>query len=189
MKAIDRFDRAGMVSAIATGNTGPGDETVKSPGFAPRAIGVGASSVGHYVGWPVTTADGGRFGAASGEFATVEEDLTAPRGRHSGCDGSRNWSQHGLFRPHGRSDGWDRLDLARNLLILNEDPQRAGGGTACPNKRSHLCPRWLTVKLRRAHQISTHRLSAAQSGQSARRNPIAQRCTHAATAARCSGSH
>jgi len=78
VKAIDRFDRAGMVSAIATGNTGPGDETVKSPGFAPRAIGVGASSVGHYVGWPVTTADGGRFGAASGEFATVEEDLTAP---------------------------------------------------------------------------------------------------------------
>jgi len=81
------------------------------------------------------------------------------------------------------------LDLARDLLILDEDPQRAGGGTACPNKRSHLCPRWLTVKLRRAHQISTHRLSAAQSGQSARRNPIAQRCTHAATAARCSGSH
>jgi len=78
VKAIDRFDRAGMVSAIATGNTEPGDETVESPGFAPRAIGVGASSVGHYVGWPVTTADGGRFGAASGEFATVEEDLTAP---------------------------------------------------------------------------------------------------------------
>jgi len=26
----------------------------------------------------VTTADGCRFGAASGEFATVEEDLTAP---------------------------------------------------------------------------------------------------------------
>ena len=67
-----------MVSAIATGNTEPGDETVESPGFAPRAIGVGASSVGHYVGWPVTTADGGRFGAASGEFATVEEGLTAP---------------------------------------------------------------------------------------------------------------
>ena len=77
-QAVDRFDRAGMVSAIATGNTGPGDETVESPGFAPRAIGVGASSVGHFVGWPVTTADGGRFGAASGEFATVEKDLTAP---------------------------------------------------------------------------------------------------------------
>jgi len=30
----------------------------------------------------------------------------AGRGRHSGCDGSRNWSQHGLLRPHGRqSDG------------------------------------------------------------------------------------
>ena len=77
-QAVDRFDRAGMVSAIAAGNTGPGDETVESPGFAPRAITAGASSVGHFVGAPVTTADGGRFGAASGEFATVTEDLTAP---------------------------------------------------------------------------------------------------------------
>ena len=151
MKAIDRFDRAGMVSAIATGNTEPGDETVESPGFAPRAIGVGASSVGHYVGWPVTTADGCRFGAASGEFATVEEDLTAPRGRHSGCDGSRNWSQHGLFRPHGRSDGWDRLDLARDPLLFKQaepplptvaDRQAASGASnlntslVCGSKRS-----------------------------------------------------
>src|SRR6187431_3038959 len=60
-QAVDRFDRAGMVSAIAAGNTGPGDETVESPGFAPRAITAGASSVGHFVGAPVTTADGGRF--------------------------------------------------------------------------------------------------------------------------------
>jgi minor extracellular serine protease Vpr len=77
-QAVDRFDRAGLVSAIAAGNSGPGDQTVESPGFAPRAIGVGASSVGHFVGSPVTTADGGRFGAASGDFATVTEDLTAP---------------------------------------------------------------------------------------------------------------
>jgi len=48
-QAIDRFDRAGMVSAVAAGNTGPDDETIESPGFAPRAIGVGASSVGHFV--------------------------------------------------------------------------------------------------------------------------------------------
>ena len=77
-KAIERFDRAGMVVAVAAGNSGPGDETVESPGFAPRALTVGASSVGHFVGSPVTTADGGRYGAASGDFATVEEDLTAP---------------------------------------------------------------------------------------------------------------
>ena len=77
-QAVDRFDRAGMVSAIAAGNAGPGDRTVESPGFAERAIGVGASTVGHFVGAPVTTADGARFGAASGEFATVGQDLTAP---------------------------------------------------------------------------------------------------------------
>ena len=77
-QAVDRFDRAGMISAIAAGNSGPGDETVESPGFAERALGVGASSVGHFVGAPVTTADGGRYGAASGDFATVDDDLTAP---------------------------------------------------------------------------------------------------------------
>ncbi len=51
--AIDRFDRAGMVIAVAAGNSGPGDETVESPGFAARSLTVGASSVGHFVGSPV----------------------------------------------------------------------------------------------------------------------------------------
>jgi minor extracellular serine protease Vpr len=76
-QAVDRYDRAGLVSAVAAGNSGPGDETVESPGFAGRAIGVGASSVGHFVGSPVT-AGGSTYGAASGEFATVTQDLTAP---------------------------------------------------------------------------------------------------------------
>lgn len=76
--AIDRFDRAGMVIAVAAGNSGPGDETVESPGFAERSLTVGASSVGHFVGSPVLTADGGRYGAAAGDFATVEANLTAP---------------------------------------------------------------------------------------------------------------
>jgi subtilisin family serine protease len=76
-RVVDLYDRAGLVSAIAAGNSGPGDETVESPGFAERAIGVGASSVGHFVGSPVT-AGGSTFGAASGEFATVAQDLTAP---------------------------------------------------------------------------------------------------------------
>jgi minor extracellular serine protease Vpr len=75
--AIDRFDRGGMVVVVAAGNTGPGDQTVESPGFHERSLGVGASSVGHFVGSPVTT-EGGSYGAAAGDFATVEEDLTAP---------------------------------------------------------------------------------------------------------------
>ncbi|HET7203688.1 MAG TPA: S8 family serine peptidase [Steroidobacteraceae bacterium] len=77
-KAVNRFDRGGMVIAIAAGNEGPGGETIESPGFAERAIAVGASSVGHFVGPPVTTADGGRFGALAGEFATVASPLAAP---------------------------------------------------------------------------------------------------------------
>jgi len=77
-KAVNRFDRGGMVIAVAAGNSGPGDRTVESPGYAERAIAAGASSVGHFVGAPVTTQDGGRFGAASGDFATVSSNLTAP---------------------------------------------------------------------------------------------------------------
>jgi minor extracellular serine protease Vpr len=76
--AIDRFDRGGMVVAVAAGNEGPGDQTVESPGFHERALAVGASSVGHFVGSPVTTADGSRYGAAAGDFEVVEADLTAP---------------------------------------------------------------------------------------------------------------
>jgi subtilisin family serine protease len=77
-KAVNRFDRGGMVIAIAAGNSGPGDSTVESPGYAERAIAAGASTVGHFVGYPVATADGGRYGAVAGEFATTSSNLTAP---------------------------------------------------------------------------------------------------------------
>ena len=77
-QAVDKYDRAGMISAIAAGNSGPGDQTVESPGYAERGIGVGASTVGHFVGSPVTTADGGRYGAAAGDFKTVTSNLTRP---------------------------------------------------------------------------------------------------------------
>jgi subtilisin family serine protease len=77
MAAVDRLDKANMVVAIAAGNSGPGYQTIESPGAASRALTAGASTVGHYVGSPVTV-NGHTYGAASGDFATVSSDLTAP---------------------------------------------------------------------------------------------------------------
>lgn len=75
--AVDNLDRGNMVVAVAAGNSGPGLNTVESPGMAARALTAGASSVPHFVGTPVT-ANAASYGAASGEFATVATDLTAP---------------------------------------------------------------------------------------------------------------
>lgn len=76
-QAVDNLDRGGMVSAISAGNEGPGPYTVGSPGSAERALTSGASTVGHFVGAPVTVGTQS-YGAASGDFATVATALTAP---------------------------------------------------------------------------------------------------------------
>ena len=78
--AVDNLDRANMVVAVSAGNSGPGHFTVGSPGIAPRALTAGASTVPHFVGAPVTVTGAGTFGAASGDFATVTANLTAPLG-------------------------------------------------------------------------------------------------------------
>ena len=75
--AVDNLDVANMVSAVAAGNSGPGHYTVESPGSAARALTAGASTVPHFVGAPLTV-DGTTYGVASGDFATVTADLTAP---------------------------------------------------------------------------------------------------------------
>jgi subtilisin family serine protease len=77
MAAVDRLDKANMVVAIAAGNSGPGYQTVSSPGSAARALTAGASTVPHYVGAPVTI-NGNSYGALPGDFATVASDVTAP---------------------------------------------------------------------------------------------------------------
>ena len=79
MVAVDDLDQANMVVAVAAGNSGPGFFTVESPGAAARALTAGASTVPHFVGAPVTVG-GNTYGAASGDFATVSTDLTAPLG-------------------------------------------------------------------------------------------------------------
>jgi minor extracellular serine protease Vpr len=77
--ATDNLDRANMVIAVAAGNSGPGFSTIESPGKAARALTAGAYTVGHFVGAGITTADGGGpFGGATGDFNTVDADLTLP---------------------------------------------------------------------------------------------------------------
>ncbi len=75
--AVDNLDQANMVVAVAAGNSGPGYGTVESPGSAERALTAGASTVPHFVGAPVMVGTS-TYGAASGDFATVTSDLTAP---------------------------------------------------------------------------------------------------------------
>jgi minor extracellular serine protease Vpr len=81
--AVDNLDQANMVVAVAAGNSGPGHFTIESPGSAARALTAGASTVGHFIGAPVTVG-GNTYGAAAGGFATVSADLTAPLGVVSG---------------------------------------------------------------------------------------------------------
>jgi minor extracellular serine protease Vpr len=76
---VDHLDNAGMVVAIAAGNAGPGHYTVQSPGAAQGALTAGAATVGHFIGSPVTVAGiATPIPAASGDFATVQSDLTRP---------------------------------------------------------------------------------------------------------------
>jgi minor extracellular serine protease Vpr len=81
--AVNDLDQAGMISAIAAGNSGPGHFTVESPGSAARGLTAGAFTVGHFIGAPVT-AGGHTYGAATGDFAKVSSDLTATLAAVSG---------------------------------------------------------------------------------------------------------
>ena len=77
-RAVDDLDKAGMVVAVAAGNSGPGHYTVESPGSAERALTAGASTVGHYVGAPISAGTVSTAGAV-GDFPVVPAGgLTAP---------------------------------------------------------------------------------------------------------------
>lgn len=77
--AVDNADLANMVVAVAAGNSGPGFNTIESPGLAPRALTAGASTVGHFVG-ALLTIDAVEYRLAAGDFETVAADLTANLG-------------------------------------------------------------------------------------------------------------
>src|SRR5437868_4099737 len=67
---LDNAVEAGVVVAVAAGNSGPGQGTLESPGRARNVITVAASTNQHFVGQPFTyPASGGTtIGAAVGDF-------------------------------------------------------------------------------------------------------------------------
>jgi minor extracellular serine protease Vpr len=78
--ALDNAVDAGLVVAVAAGNSGPGQGTLESPGRARKVITVAASTNKHFVGQPFTYPAGGgtTIGAAVGDFPPlpgVSEDL------------------------------------------------------------------------------------------------------------------
>jgi len=70
---LDNAVDAGLVVAVAAGNSGPGPNTVESPGRARKVITVAASTNQHFVGEPFTYPAGGgtTIGAAVGDFAPL----------------------------------------------------------------------------------------------------------------------
>ena len=77
VNAVNAAVDAGVVVAIAAGNSGPGPGTVESPGIADKVITVGASTNPHFIGVPVTVTSIGTFGAAIGQFANFVPAVTA----------------------------------------------------------------------------------------------------------------
>src|SRR6266446_5020175 len=70
---LDNAVDAGVVVAVAAGNSGPGAGTLESPGRARKVITVGASTNQHFVGQPFTYPAGGgtTIGAAVGDFPAL----------------------------------------------------------------------------------------------------------------------
>jgi minor extracellular serine protease Vpr len=69
-RGLDNAVDAGVVVAVAAGNSGPGQGTLESPGRARKIITVGGSTNQHFVGQPFTYPAGGgtTIGAAVGDF-------------------------------------------------------------------------------------------------------------------------
>jgi minor extracellular serine protease Vpr len=90
--AVDDLDQAGMISAVAAGNSGPNFFTIESPGSAARALTAGAVTVGHYIGVDVEdNTVSAHFGAAVGQFGPTADatgNLTANLGTYCTGGGS-----------------------------------------------------------------------------------------------------
>lgn len=85
---LDNAAEAGVVVAVAAGNSGPGQGTLQSPGRARNVITVGGSTNDHFVGQPFTFPAGGgtTVGAAVGDFDPLPEGSYELFDTHSnGC--------------------------------------------------------------------------------------------------------
>jgi minor extracellular serine protease Vpr len=85
---LDNAVDAGVVVAVAAGNSGPGQGTLQSPGRARKIITVGGSTNQHFVGQPFTYPAGGgtTIGAAVGDFDPLPAATFALFDTHSnGC--------------------------------------------------------------------------------------------------------
>src|SRR5205823_5244359 len=67
--AVNDLDQAGMISAIAAGNSGPGHYTIQSHGSAARGLTAGAFTVGHGVFFPITVGTA-TYASTKGDFGT-----------------------------------------------------------------------------------------------------------------------
>jgi minor extracellular serine protease Vpr len=84
---LDNAVDAGVVVAVAAGNSGPGAGTVESPGRARKIITVGASTNQHFVGQPFTYPSGGgtTVGAAVGDFPALSGSYNLFDTASDGC--------------------------------------------------------------------------------------------------------
>ena len=93
MVAVNNAANAGVVVAVAAGNSGPGQGTVESPGVAENVITAGAITNPHFVGIKVTPNGMTPLGAALGAFnnfgaiAGVPYSTTVPS---NGCTAITN---------------------------------------------------------------------------------------------------
>src|SRR5262249_39465401 len=85
---LDNATEAGVVVAVAAGNSGPGAGTLETPGRAPKVITAGASTNQHFVGEPFTYPSGGgstTVGAAVGDSALLAGPYTLFDTASNGC--------------------------------------------------------------------------------------------------------
>jgi len=94
VNAVNSATDAGVVVAIAAGNSGPGAGTVDSPGIADKVITVGASTNPHFIGIPVAVMGLGTFGAAIGQFASFVPAVTQTYALTSPSNGCTAISQN-----------------------------------------------------------------------------------------------